>query len=122
MCEIGASGEYAVERVTARLVDARKDVAPIVHQFVRPVINLLFRNCQDLAELTLNGSLESVFPLDLFQMKSAQNYQGRGGQYHGEFQRQYQPSSLVPAAFQFHFWTPDPDSPVDQSGTQHSLT
>src|SRR5438309_11894801 len=102
MCEIGASGEHTVERVTAGLVDARKVVARIVHQFISAVINLLFGNCQDLAELTLNGSLESVFTLDLFQMESAQDQQGRGGQYHGEFMSQDQTSSLVPAALQFH--------------------
>src|SRR6266478_7360554 len=111
MCEIRASGEHTVERVTAGFVDAWKFVARIVCQLVRPVINLLFGNYQYLAELTLNGGLESVFTLDLFQMERAQDHQSRGGQYHGQLKRQYQASSLVPAAFQFHFWTPDPDSP-----------
>src|SRR2546430_11273875 len=103
MREIRSSGEDTVESVATGFVDAGKVVAGIVHQFIPAVIDLLFGNCQDLAEFTLNGGLESVFTLDLFQMESAQDHQGRGGQYYGEFQRQDQPSSLVPAAFQFHF-------------------
>ena len=78
MCEIRASSEHTVERVTAGLVDAWKFVARIVCQLIRPVINLLFGNYQYLAELTLNGGFESVFTLDLFQMERAQDHQGRG--------------------------------------------
>src|SRR6266550_4904191 len=92
MCEIGASSEHTIERVTAGLVDTRKFVACIVSQFIRPVINLLFGNCQYLAELTLNGGLESVFTLNLFQMERAQDHQGRGGYYDGQLKRQYQAS------------------------------
>src|SRR5438034_4570351 len=120
MCEIGTRGEHAVERVTACLAGSRKFVACVVGQLIRPVIYLLFGNCQYLAELALNGGLESMFTLDLFQMKRAQDHQGRGRQYNGELKRQYQPSSLIPAAFQFHSPTPDRGPACDLSGTQHS--
>ena len=100
--DIGMCGEQSFQGVSAGLAGGGKSRADVVNQFICPVINLLFGNCQYLAELTLNGGLESVFTLDLFQMESAQDHQSRGGQYHGEFQRQDQPSSLVPAAFWLH--------------------
>jgi hypothetical protein len=66
------------------------------------VVDLLFRNSQDLAEVTLNGRFHGTVSLDLLQMPRAQDDQGGRGQDYSQLQEQHHAGPSISWSFGFH--------------------
>src|SRR6266566_5432568 len=64
MSNIWMGAEDSIHGYVAGVARHGKFVADIVHQFVCFVVDLLFRNSQDLAEVTLDGCLNRAVALN----------------------------------------------------------
>ena len=89
-------GQNLVQRRRARLAGRGELGAHIVHQFICFVVDLLFRDGQHLAEVTLDGGFHGAVALNMQHVPRAHEHKGRSGQDDRELQRQEQPGLLVP--------------------------
>src|SRR5437764_1312154 len=102
MSNIWMRRKDSVESLVAGLARRRKFTANVVCEFVCFVVNLLFRNSQDLAEVTLNSRFHGTVSLDRLQMPRAQDDQGGRGQDDCQLQEQHHSGPSVSWSFGFH--------------------
>jgi hypothetical protein len=102
MGDIGMSEKDSIQVHAASFARRGKFIANVVRQFGRFMIDMLFRNCEDLGEVSLDGCFDGAVTLDGFQMYCAQDDKGRCGQNYCQLQSQEQPEPLVFWPFRFH--------------------
>src|SRR6476659_3462092 len=102
MSNVRVRTEDSIESLGAGGTRHGKITANFVCEGVRLVVDLLFRNCEELAKVTLNSRLHRTVTLDGLQMPYTQDDQGGRRQDYSQLQNQHHPGSRAGWAFRFH--------------------